>query len=190
MSASVSVPRANPEGEWIMDWYERPESWDKLPEESPEFVPYEVLTTTDTETLMRQLTLRKMSLNLSVRGRDHPRQPWDPGLAVVDQATRVIAINYKSGDKEMIPLSNIKLNQKTDRHLIEIDARTVVRALHLYDGRNGIDEDWSFFAEHEDEFKKYIQELPTFFKYLGPNKIVDELRMLVQDMGDYYERNE
>jgi len=32
------------------------------------------------------------------------------------------------------PLSNIKLNQKTDRHLIEIDARTVVLALGLYDG--------------------------------------------------------
>lgn len=82
-----------------MDWYERPESLDKLPVESPEFVPYEVLTTTDTETLMRQLTLRKMSLNLRVRGRDNPRDPWDHGLAVVDQATRVIAINYNSGEK-------------------------------------------------------------------------------------------
>jgi len=190
MSMSVSVPRSNPEEEWIMDWYERPESLDKLPVESPEFVPYEVLTTTDTETLMRRLTLRKMSLDLRVRGRDNPRDPWDHGLAVVDQATRVIAINYNSGDKEMIPLSNIKLNQKTDRHLIEIDARTVVRALALYNGRNGIDDDWSFFAEYEDEFKKYIQELPNFFKYLGPKKVVDELRMLVQDMGDYYERDE
>ena len=189
MSTSVYVPRSNPEGEWIMDWYERPESLDKLPVESPEFVPYEVLTTTDTETLMRQLTLRKMSLNLRVRGRDKPRDPWDYGLAVVDQATRVIAINYKSGDKEMIPLSNIKLNQKTDRHLIEIDARTVVRALGLYDDANK-DGDRRFFAEDKDEFEKYIQELPTYLKYRGTEQTFSELNMLVQGMGDYYERDE
>jgi len=85
-------------------------------------------------------------------------------------ATRVIAINYKSGDKEMIPLSNIKLNQKTDRHLIEIDARTVVRALGLYDDP-GMDGDWSYFAED-------IQELPTFLKYRGTEQTFGELNML------------
>jgi len=82
----------------------------------------------------------------------------------------------------------MEASQAADRHLIEIDARTVVRALGLYDDP-GMDGDWSYFAEDKDEFNKYIQESPTFLKYRRTEQTFSELNMLVHCMRMYYERD-
>ena len=178
----MSVSDAGQKGLEILEEFAKP-PW-TYTDNGPNFVPYEVLTTTDTETLMRQLTLRSHA-KVRVRGRDAPHQPWDAGIAMIDREAGGIAIKYKSGDSEILSLSKILINQKTNKHLIEFDGRGVVYALNLYEDA-GMDGDWGYLAEDPEEFKRYIQELPTYLKYFGPRNTIGELEMLVSGMQFYW----
>jgi hypothetical protein len=177
-----SIARSAATATFIEEWLEEASPYeDEF--EGQGFIPYEVLTTTDTETLIRQLTTH-VNAKVRVRRRDTPREDWYLGIAMIDREHGSIAINCESGYKEILLLKDMFLNCETNRHLIEIDGPSVVYSLHLYDDAN-LDSDWGYFAEEPEAFKKYVQDLPTYLKYIGMRKTIHELRMFVWGIRDY-----
>jgi len=153
------------------------------------FEPYEILTATDNETLIRQLTHGKYS-KVRVRGRDKPYHEWEYGIGLVSRDAERIAIVYKGvhgpDNAEILKLKSINLRQDAGRQLVEFDCHSVVEALHLYRDAHG-DGDWSYFYRHPKEFERYISELPTYLKYYGKRNVIGELKQLVDGTDFYWE---